>query len=641
MIVSLLAQAHAASTFDAHGFHLVGFTDDPTEALQIALPEKFRKGSFYFGVLGEYAESPLVRVNPDGTVDRLLDDVVAFNLSAGWAPFSRVRLDVSAPVFATSAGLSGANGATFGDLRVAANVVLLDGTFGLAVVPILDLPTGDDSHYLGQSGVSGSGLLAARLNLGRFYAGAAAGPSFISDIDLGNLRGDDRLLLGAQAGLALNDALAVSTEFRGEVPFAANSVPGTDTPMELMLYGHNRFKSGAHLLLGGATALSSGASAAAYRVFIGGGFGNTAERPPADTDGDGFLDPSDACVAEPETVNAYKDTDGCPDQLGALLIDVALNGKLVSGADLAVTGSRPLQARSSDTPVRHGELMPGDTYAATAAWGCYAGAGQATVPEGEGPLHIVLQPELTARVRLEVYDAKDKPLTNARVSWARELTGCVPNEPTTLKDTHTGWVSVGVGKHTMFATVEGYNTFEQSVELVKGDDKLIVIKLAPTKVKITAEKIEILEKVFFEFDGDKIDARSIALLDEVAVTLKNHPEILLVEVGGHTDSKGKDAYNLDLSQRRVDSVRNHLMSRGLEGERLVAKGYGETRPIADNNKAAGRANNRRVEFAILKRETTIEVDQVKTIDEATKADKEKAGLKEEHKPDESKIDTKD
>ncbi|MDP2307961.1 MAG: OmpA family protein [Pseudomonadota bacterium] len=637
MILALTAAAFAGDTFDAHGFHLVAFTDDPSGALQLSLPTKLNPGSFYLGVLGEYAEAPLVRVNADGSVDEMLDGVVALNLSGGWAPLSRLRLDVSAPVFVTSTGPNGPNGFAMGDVRLAANVVILDGTFGLGVVPFVDLPSGRDDAWLGQSTVSGGGLVAARVGAGKVHVGASVGTWFQPDVALENLTGADRLLLGAQAGVRITDSLAVNTELRSEVPFAPNAVAGTETPTEILLYGRNRFDNGAHALLGGAVAVSPGASAAFFRVFIGGGFGATAKKPPVDTDGDGFFDPVDGCPAEAETVNTFKDTDGCPDRLGELAIDVYHKGKPVDGAALKVAGSRPLEGRSVLDPILHGELMPGDVYVGSAELGCLAGKAEATVPEGRAPLRIELVPDLSAVVRVEVYDAQDKPLPNAVVTWERETTGCVSIEPTRFKDTHTGRVSAGIGSHTLFVTVDGYNIHAESVALEKGDDKLVVVKLAPTKVRVTREKIEILDKVYFEFDGDKIDPRSGALLDEVANTLRNHPEVLLVEVGGHTDSKGNDKYNVDLSQRRVNSVRSYLVGKGVPEGRLVAKGYGETKPIANNKTAAGRAENRRVEFNILQNAEGA-AEEVKTIDSATQQDKDKAGVKEENRPDASKID---
>ncbi|HNC97874.1 MAG TPA: OmpA family protein, partial [Myxococcota bacterium] len=88
--------------------------------------------------------------------------------------------------------------------------------------------------------------------------------------------------------------------------------------------------------------------------------------------------------------------------------------------------------------------------------------------------------------------------------------------------------------------------------------------------------------------------------------LEAHPEITRLEVAGHTDSDGNDNFNLELSQRRVEAVLQYLVARGVAPERLVAKGYGESRPVANNRSPDGKAKNRRVEFQILKREGDVE-----------------------------------
>ena len=73
-----------------------------------------------------------------------------------------------------------------------------------------------------------------------------------------------------------------------------------------------------------------------------------------------------------------------------------------------------------------------------------------------------------------------------------------------------------------------------------------------------------------------------------------------VEVAGHTDSIGTDSYNMGLSLRRANAVRDYLISKGIAAENLTAKGYGESQPVADNQTAAGRFKNRRVELVPLK-----------------------------------------
>lgn len=87
------------------------------------------------------------------------------------------------------------------------------------------------------------------------------------------------------------------------------------------------------------------------------------------------------------------------------------------------------------------------------------------------------------------------------------------------------------------------------------------------------------------------------VLDGVAANLVERPQSL-IDVMGHTDSTGSDAYNLDLSKRRAESVANYLVSRGVARARIETVGYGEQHPIADNTTEEGRAQNRRVEIRI-------------------------------------------
>jgi outer membrane protein OmpA-like peptidoglycan-associated protein len=87
-------------------------------------------------------------------------------------------------------------------------------------------------------------------------------------------------------------------------------------------------------------------------------------------------------------------------------------------------------------------------------------------------------------------------------------------------------------------------------------------------------------------------------LNDVALALTRQDAESKIVVEGHTDSQGQPAYNQDLSQRRAESVRDYLVSRGMAADRVTAQGFGLTRPIADNSSAEGRANNRRVEIVV-------------------------------------------
>jgi len=105
----------------------------------------------------------------------------------------------------------------------------------------------------------------------------------------------------------------------------------------------------------------------------------------------------------------------------------------------------------------------------------------------------------------------------------------------------------------------------------------------------------VLEGVNFELDSARLTQDSYETLDHVARSLKEWPEVR-VEIGGHTDDTGTDEYNMELSQRRAEAVRDYLMSKGINGSRLEAKGYGKTQPLNTNNTDEGRAQNRRVEL---------------------------------------------
>ncbi|HTY93744.1 MAG TPA: OmpA family protein [Steroidobacteraceae bacterium] len=107
-----------------------------------------------------------------------------------------------------------------------------------------------------------------------------------------------------------------------------------------------------------------------------------------------------------------------------------------------------------------------------------------------------------------------------------------------------------------------------------------------------------LEGVNFATDKADLTDASRPILDGVAAGLKKHPRVK-VEIQGHTDSQGKPAYNIRLSQRRAEAVLNYLVMDGVAADQVVAKGYGQTQPVASNATAEGRAKNRRVVMFVL------------------------------------------
>ena len=118
--------------------------------------------------------------------------------------------------------------------------------------------------------------------------------------------------------------------------------------------------------------------------------------------------------------------------------------------------------------------------------------------------------------------------------------------------------------------------------------------------------VEVLNELNVEiksvlFDNAKATIRTVSYetLDNIADIMTQYSDSNFI-VEGHTDSRGRDSYNLKLSQQRADAVKTYLVNKGINGSRIQAKGYGETRPVASNNTNAGRQANRRVELSLMK-----------------------------------------
>ena len=119
-------------------------------------------------------------------------------------------------------------------------------------------------------------------------------------------------------------------------------------------------------------------------------------------------------------------------------------------------------------------------------------------------------------------------------------------------------------------------------------------RAAPPPPPAPVEEKIVLRGVNFDFDKANIRPDAAVILDEAASMLASHRGN--VTISGYTDSIGTDVYNQGLSERRAKSVKDYLVSKGIDASRLTTKGYGESNPIASNATKDGRALNRRVEL---------------------------------------------
>jgi outer membrane protein OmpA-like peptidoglycan-associated protein len=260
--------------------------------------------------------------------------------------------------------------------------------------------------------------------------------------------------------------------------------------------------------------------------------------PRVDTDRDGLYDDVDACPREPEDKDGFKDADGCPDP------------------DNDEDGILDVSDRCRNKPEDVDQFEDED--------GC---------PDPDNDKDGIL-------------DTDDKcPMEPEDADGFEDADGCP--DPDNDKD-HVLDVNDACPTEP-----EDYDGFEDADGCPEEGSGL---------VKVTCEKIEITDSVYFDTGSDHIQERSFTLLNQVGAVLQSATQIKRLRVEGHTDDRGKDAYNLELSKRRAASVMRYLLEQGVADNRLTSEGYGETRPIADNKTGAGRSQNRRVEFVVLESE---------------------------------------
>lgn len=195
------------------------------------------------------------------------------------------------------------------------------------------------------------------------------------------------------------------------------------------------------------------------------------------------------------------------------------------------------------------------------------------------------------------YDSKTMKPVNARVQIQLKEDAKVKFTPGT-KDGKYEQEFKKLGWYMLTASAEGYLNAVDSIQ-AESEEVTPLIKdlvLQPIEVGVTVR----LKNIYFDFDKTTLKKESFVELNKVVDFLKQNPSVE-IQIEGHTDSKGSDEYNLNLSQGRSQSVVDYIISQGIDGNRLRAQGYGESKPIDTNDTDAGRANNRRVEFTILKK----------------------------------------
>ncbi|RLD90713.1 MAG: hypothetical protein DRJ29_15115 [Bacteroidetes bacterium] len=203
--------------------------------------------------------------------------------------------------------------------------------------------------------------------------------------------------------------------------------------------------------------------------------------------------------------------------------------------------------------------------------------------------------ERDAVFRVEVLNSPEK--VNIDTSLFDPLRGAYDITEVFLREDSLYSYTVGEASNLM----DTYSTYSDVVE--KGFESAsvrsyILADLAEEELLQLTSTLGDFADAYFEFDDYKISETSYPILDQVVIILNRYPSLRL-EIAAHTDNMGSFEYNMTLSQKRTLSMVDYLVSQGIARDRLMGKGYGESRPIASNSSEEGRMMNRRVEFIIL------------------------------------------
>ncbi len=209
-----------------------------------------------------------------------------------------------------------------------------------------------------------------------------------------------------------------------------------------------------------------------------------------------------------------------------------------------------------------------------------------------------VRPEPVVLVKGKVLNANTNQPVPASVVFKPQNTPVVGG--LARSDPQNGYYKIVLPKGNAYyfqAEVEGYLALIKSIDLTQAskytelEEDLYLVPLAK------GQKIP-LNNIFFVRSQAELLPQSYQELDRLIAILKEYPT-LQIELGGHTDNLGQSSLNFDLSLQRVDAVKEYLVKYGIDSQRLHTKGYGDTKPIALNDRELNRRRNRRVEFTIL------------------------------------------
>ncbi len=620
MLVSLLlsaafAQEVAQPVLDSQLYHQ---PVDSTHTLWTTDAGFTRNGYVTGRLVFDYVDDPLVYKYEAGDTVKLVDYALSASALIG-VSYERVRLAIDIPVYLAAKG-DLESGGGIGDVSLDIKGTLLDpktAVFGLGLGARFIMPTANTVPGLRNGAWGWEVDLIADKRFGNLLVAANLGTKGVPNVDLSNVDVNDALFWKVGAGYAIVPKAGVSLDFAGQAGYADITNP-VAIPFEGIVGGWGKIGDSLAIRGGVGTGITRGIGSPLFRAILGVGYEPPLSRdldkdgivdkkdscptdpedvdtfqdedgcPDPDNDNDGLLDANDQCPLNAEDLDQWKDEDGCPDP--TTLVKVKLvNGKTgatVENAKTALKGPTPTEAQDGEFELELGE----GNYTVAATLEKFLPL-DAFFDVKNGPPQTfefkILPDVVPGKIVLKVTDTKGKPVV---ATWTIDEGAAIS----------TGESSVEPGKHQIVVRAEGYGSVILPAEVAEGQTVELTAQLQKSKVKVTKEKIDFKDKIFFETGNAVIKPESFPLLNEISAIILDRKDILTVRIEGHTDIRGSDADNLTLSDARAKSVKDYLIGKGIDAGRLNSIGYGETKPIDPANNAKAWEKNRRVEFFVEK-----------------------------------------
>jgi OOP family OmpA-OmpF porin len=579
------AAAQGADAPTNTGFALQRFTAAPAGDRLFSVSSPYASGDpgLHVALLLDYASNPLLVSRVKGLTEPtgVVTGQMYFHVNATFAIFDRLAFNLDIPSAIVNSGddptfrgttFASPRNPAFGDLRLGLRARIFGGerdAFQLGVQGFVWAPTGTRTDFTGDGEVRGMPQLLLGGFRDRFVWSFTAGAHLRPKTVYNNVVIGNSMEFGAGAGVRLGDERRFQIGPEITVSVSLEEAKRRNTHAEILLGAKYKITPDVEAGIAAGPGVTPGYGTPDVR-FIG-GLTYTPDRypppaPPADADKDGVVDEKDQCPQMAQGDKPDPKKPGCPAPP-----DRDKDG-IADDADACID----VAGVESATPTKNG--CPGDQ----------DGDGvidlQDKCPDkAQGDKGDPMNPGCPAPADADADGVLDRddacPALAGLANADRTQNGCPgDSDGDSIRDD------------------------QDACPEIKGPkDQDPKKNGCPKMVRFVGAELVILQQVQFTTGTAKLTGNSDEILTEVATVLKDHPELIKLEVQGHTDNKGNAPANKKLSQSRAESVVKAVVAKGVAAERLTAKGYGQEVPLGDNTTDEGRAKNRRVQFKVLER----------------------------------------